>query len=100
MLSDNFLYLFLHELALAAIFSHTSKPQSKIMLTRKNGKQLSPCIIAKVKHALNLVDKKPINKKTCSEEYWHNTVIIVAEKYHVKSKSQIEKAKQSMKLYK
>lgn len=32
--------------------------------------QISPCIAAKVKFALNLSNKKPKNTKTCSYDYW------------------------------
>jgi hypothetical protein len=37
----------------------------------KGGKtQISPCIAAKAKFALNLTKKKPSNTKTCSYDYW------------------------------
>lgn len=32
--------------------------------------QISPCIVAKAKYALNIKTKKPGNKKSCSYEYW------------------------------
>jgi hypothetical protein len=32
--------------------------------------QISPCIVAKAKFALNLTKKKPSNTKTCSYNYW------------------------------
>jgi len=32
--------------------------------------QISPCITAKAKFALNLTKKKPSNTKICSYDYW------------------------------
>ena len=32
--------------------------------------QISPCIAAKAKFALNLKRNKPTNTKTCSYDYW------------------------------
>ena len=32
--------------------------------------QISPCVAAKVKFALNLTKKKPTNTKKCSHIYW------------------------------
>ena len=32
--------------------------------------QISPCIAAKAKFALNLTKLKPSNTKTCSYDYW------------------------------
>jgi hypothetical protein len=32
--------------------------------------QISPCIAAKAKFALNLTKKKPSNTRTCSYNYW------------------------------
>jgi len=36
--------------------------------------QISPCIVAKVKFALNLTKNKPSNTKTCSYNYWCNVI--------------------------
>jgi len=36
--------------------------------------QISPCISAKAKFALNLTKKKPSNTKTCSYDYWCNVI--------------------------
>lgn len=36
--------------------------------------QISPCIAAKAKFALNLKKKKPSNTKTCSNDYWCNVI--------------------------
>lgn len=36
--------------------------------------QISPCIAAKAKFALNLTKKKPTNIKTCSYDYWCNVI--------------------------
>lgn len=32
--------------------------------------QISPCIAAKAKFALNLTKREPINTKKCSYQYW------------------------------
>jgi hypothetical protein len=37
---------------------------------RETNTQISPCIAAKAKFALNITSKKPKNKKKCSYEYW------------------------------
>lgn len=36
--------------------------------------QISPCIAAKAKFAINLTKKKPSNTKTCSYDYWCNVI--------------------------
>ena len=36
--------------------------------------QISPCIAAKVKFALNLTKKKPTNTKKCSHIYWYRVI--------------------------
>jgi len=36
--------------------------------------QISPCIAAKAKFALNLTKKKPSNTKTCSYDYWCDVI--------------------------
>jgi len=47
------------------------------------GKQISPSIITKVKHALGLKAVKPANQKTCSEHYWDQACEKVGEHYKV-----------------
>jgi hypothetical protein len=37
-------------------------------------KQISPCIAAKAKYALNLSQKKPTNNKRCSYKYWVHVI--------------------------
>jgi uncharacterized protein (DUF2344 family) len=39
-----------------------------------NNKQISPCIIAKARYILKLKDKEPVNRKTCSKEYWERVI--------------------------
>ena len=51
---------------------------------RKNGSEISPCIIAQVRFALGITHKKPKNYKTCSENYWNEVVLIFAKKYNKK----------------
>ena len=36
--------------------------------------QISPCIAAKAKFALNLTKKKPTNIKPCSFQYWRKVI--------------------------
>ena len=48
---------------------------------RKNGSEISPCIIAQVRFALGITHKKPKNNKTCSENYWNEVALIFAKKY-------------------
>ncbi|OQP60369.1 hypothetical protein A3860_33865 [Niastella vici] len=43
------------------------------MVLDQNGKQLSPCIVAKVRHALGLTNKRPTNNKRCHPDYWERT---------------------------
>lgn len=56
-----------------------------------NGKQISPCIISKVRHALGLKKIHPQNNKTCSTTYWNNVCRLIGNKMGV-SQSQIENA--------
>lgn len=39
-----------------------------------NGKQISPCIVSKVRHALQLKSKRPFNDKKCTDSYWVKTI--------------------------
>ena len=49
---------------------------------RKNGSEISPCIIAKVKYKLGVTSKIPKNKKICSDKYWNEVVKMVAKQYN------------------
>jgi len=51
---------------------------SKLVLDKK-GKQLSPCIIAKVRYALGIKKARPKNIKPCSLDYWKRVVERIAE---------------------
>ncbi len=37
-------------------------------------KHIAPCICAKARFALGLTKVRPLNKKTCSDEYWYRIV--------------------------
>ena len=49
------------------------------MILDKKGKQLSPCIVAKVRHAFGFTDKRPANNKRCSFEYWERTSSVIGK---------------------
>ena len=49
-------------------------------LYRKNGSEISPCILSQVRYELGLKTKKAENSKQCSDNYWNETVTIVAIK--------------------
>jgi hypothetical protein len=51
-------------------------------LFKNNGSEISPCILAKVKFALDITQKKPKNNKVCSDKYWNEVLKIVADKYN------------------
>ena len=48
--------------------------------------EISPCIVAKAKWALGLTEKKPINKKTCSQEYWNGIIDHLANLHNLDTK--------------
>jgi hypothetical protein len=54
--------------------------------------QISPCIAAKAKFALNLSKKKPLNTKKCSQSYWNEVIQTFSIKNKISEKD-IEKAK-------
>jgi hypothetical protein len=54
---------------------------------RKNGSEISPCIIAKVKYKLGVTSKIPKNTKNCSDAYWNEVMSIVARTYKKKYKA-------------
>ena len=47
---------------------------------KKNGSEISPCILSQIKYALGLKTKNPSNNKKCSNKYWNEILILVAEK--------------------
>lgn len=53
------------------------------MLKRKNGSNVSPCIISQVKYELGLKKVKPLNNKKCSNEYWNEIAKILTKHYSV-----------------
>ena len=54
--------------------------------------QISPCIAAKVKFALNLSKKSPLNNKKCSLSYWNKVIQTFSLKNKISAKD-IEEAK-------
>ena len=58
--------------------------------------QISPCIAAKAKFALNLTKKKPSNTKTCSYDYWCNVIETFSSQNNLSGKA-AEKAKKQFK---
>jgi hypothetical protein len=58
--------------------------------------QISPCIAAKAKFALNLMKKKPSNTKTCSYDYWSKVIETFASQNNLKYKT-VEEAKNNFK---
>jgi hypothetical protein len=50
------------------------------MIKNKNGKQLSPCIISKVKSALNIKNRHRGNKTNCSKTKWDEVCEIIGKK--------------------
>lgn len=54
--------------------------------------QISPCIAAKVKFALNLSKKSPLNTKKCSQSYWNRVIQTFPFKNKIPAKD-IEEAK-------
>ena len=58
--------------------------------------QISPCIAAKAKFALNLTKKKPSNTKVCSYDYWCNVIETFASQNNLKDKT-VEEAKNNFK---
>ena len=58
--------------------------------------QISPCIAAKVKFALNLTMKKPTNTKKCSYIYWCRVVKTLSSRNNLSVKA-TEKGKKQFK---
>lgn len=42
-------------------------------------KQISPCIAAKARYALDPSRVRPINKKTCSLNYWNRVIETICQ---------------------
>lgn len=49
--------------------------------------QISPCIAAKAKFALNLTNKKPSNTKTCSYDYWCKVIETLSSQKKLQNKT-------------
>ena len=58
--------------------------------------QISPCIAAKAKFALNLTKKNPSNTKKCSYDYWCKVILTFASLNNLKDKA-AEEAKNKFK---
>jgi hypothetical protein len=48
--------------------------------------QISPCISAKAKYALNLTNEKPSNTKRCSYEYWCKVIETISTNKNLTTK--------------
>ncbi len=59
--------------------------------------QISPCIAAKVKFALNLSQNKPSNIKKCSYNYWCKAIETFTSQNNLTDKT-VEEAKNKFKL--
>jgi hypothetical protein len=46
-------------------------------ILNNNGKQIAPCIVSKVRHALKVPNRYRSNDKKCSKFYWDNTCDII-----------------------
>ena len=57
-----------------------------------DGKQISPCILSKVKYALGITNRKPKNNKKCSINYW-NMLVENLGKYYRIDKQEIQSVK-------
>lgn len=57
------------------------------MFLTKNGKELAPCIVSKVKYTLNVPNRYRGNKKSCSYNYWNDACEIIGKHYKCSSKS-------------
>ncbi|HTN47181.1 MAG TPA: hypothetical protein VL098_12605 [Flavipsychrobacter sp.] len=53
------------------------------MYVRKNGASIAPCIISRVKVALDVPNQYKGNNKSCSDDYWNDVVYIVGTKHNV-----------------
>jgi|TARA_B110000967_G_C18581603_1_gene409992 hypothetical protein len=58
--------------------------------------QISPCIAAKAKFALNPTKKKPSNTKTCSYVYWCRVIETISSQKNLSGKT-AEEAKNKFK---
>jgi hypothetical protein len=67
-------------------------------VTNEYGKEIAPCIVSKVKHALKLKDRWPTNDKKCSKVYWENTCELVG-KADKKTSQEIDEAKKLFNKY-
>ncbi|WP_407524630.1 hypothetical protein PDL71_01985 [Lacibacter sp. MH-610] len=63
-------------------------------------KQYSPCIISKVKVALDLDNKYRGNTKTCSDKYWQEVVNRLAKEKNITDTKRINRAIKRKDLYK
>jgi hypothetical protein len=62
-------------------------------MTIINGRQIAPCIVAKVRYALLLTRRKPVNSKKCSQAYWEETVDYVFKQNNVTNENVIRTVK-------
>jgi hypothetical protein len=62
------------------------------------GYLLAPCIISKVKHALNVPNRYKGNNKKCSYKYWVKTVTLIGDEFGLSSQ-QRQKGNDKFKKY-
>lgn len=68
------------------------------MIKRRNGREVSPSIVSKAKHALGLKKTVPLNDKLCSRELWNEVVEVIGEVMQCPN-DVIEQAKQQYSYY-
>lgn len=57
----------------------------------ERGKEISPCIVSKIKHALNVKNRYRYNSKRCSIDKWKEICNLIGKKNN-KTKAEINKA--------
>lgn len=62
--------------------------------------QISPCIAAKAKFALNLTEKNPVNTKPCSYDYWCKVIETFSSQKNLSAKAAEEAENQFKSLIK
>lgn len=53
------------------------------MIRDNDGKQLSPCIVAKARYALGITTNEPANNKWCTQAYWNKVLEVVGSAHNV-----------------
>lgn len=75
-------------------------PLTALAVKDNDGKELSPCIVAKAKYALFIKNGYTINSKGCTKEYWNKVIDSMVKSHKEKiPKWQIKEAKGRSDLY-